>query len=78
MQILTDEEIDSIVRDTIGFLKVGYREYGTISPSSIETLADLLYTHHIRFDGEFKTICYEWEYRHRQSTVTEFLERYVR
>ena len=73
-----DDEIDNITKDTIGFLKVGYREFGTISLNVIEALADLRYTHHIRFDSEFKTLCYGWESRHTHSTGTDFMEDYLR
>lgn len=74
----SDEDIVDISKDFIDCLKVGYREFGTISLSGIDVIANHIFVHYIQFDTEFKTICYEWEYRHRQSTDTEFLERYVR
>lgn len=65
-----DEMIDDSAKvhdamdDFIKFLQFGYGVYGVVPISSIEKIADLIYTVDIMFDGEFKTLCHEWAYRH--------------
>lgn len=51
--------------DVISFLKVGYNAFGIVPISAIESVANLIYIIDISFDGEFKTICYMWAYRHK-------------
>lgn len=59
---MNDEELAEIQKKFVDLLKIGYREFGIVPISSIERIASLYETYHIQFDGEFKTILYEWEY----------------
>jgi len=81
--INTSDEIDSLVRDTIAYLNVGYRHFGEVDNTTmllIDQMASLIMTDRVNFDSEFKTICYMWEYNHepKHSTGTEFQEDYLR
>ena len=73
-----DDAFEQLVDSSIDLLKFGYTYFDKLSISNIDALADLIFTHYVEFDGEFKTICYEWEYRHKNSTGTEFQEDYIR
>ena len=73
-----DEAFEQLIDSSIDFLKFGYTYLDKLSFSTIDALADLIFTHYVEFDGEFKTICREWVYRHKNSTGTEFLEDHVR
>jgi len=80
--IATSEDIDSLVRDTIAYLNVGYRHFGEVDNTTmllIDQMANLIMTDRVRFDSEFKEICYMWEYnREKHSTGTEFQEDHFR
>ena len=49
---MSDEELPT--KEIIGYMQVGYREYGTISLDLINTMTNTLITMHVKCDKEFR------------------------
>ena len=65
--MIRDEDIEDIVRMTTELLRTEYNYTHDITDSMLDlisTLVHLIETHHLRFDYEFKEICWEWEANH--------------
>ena len=50
-------------KDIIGYMQVGYREYGTISLNLIDAMTDCLITINVKDDKEFRSILGDGYYK---------------
>lgn len=65
--LIQDEDISSIIFMTTELLRSEYNYTHEVTDSMIDlisTLARLIETVHIRYDYEFKELCWEWEMNH--------------